>query len=271
MPKLSVIVAAYNAGKYLDRCIGALLPQTDSAHNCEVIVINDGSTDNTKNVLEKYKNDIKIINLEKNSGSVAKVRNIGLAAAKGEFITFLDADDWYEKNALKIIFDGLEKYNPDIIRFGYTVVYPDNSRELPVKKIERGEFVEKKDFAKKVYPKFINGIELNSVWAIFRREIVKNIKFCENMRTAEDLAFAIEAYTNAQNVLFVAEPIYCYYRAPGSLTGSGTGILKKYKYNFMISAKILRYLKKWNLNSPKWKILAAVRPIRLTFDKLKRK
>lgn len=271
MPKLSIIVAAYNAEKYLDKCIGSCLNQAEFAQNCELIVINDGSSDGTENILEKYKNSIKIINLEKNSGSVARVRNIGLDTAKGEYITFLDADDWYENNALKLIFDGIEKYNPDIIRFGYTLVYPDGTRKLPNKKIERDEFAEKKDFTEKIYPKFINGIELNSVWAVFRRETVKNIRFCDKLKTAEDLAFAVEAYTNAQNVLFIAEPIYCYYRAPGSLTGSGTAILKKYKYNFMISAKILRYLKKWNLSTAKWKFLTLVRPIRLTLDKLKRK
>lgn len=270
MPKLSVIVAAYNAEKYLDRCIVSCLNQTEFAQNCELIVINDGSSDGTENILVKYKNNIKIINLEKNSGSVARVRNIGLDAANGEYITFLDADDWYEKNALKLIFDGLERYNPDIIRFGYTLVYPDGTRRLPNKKIGRDEFVEKKDFTEKIYPKFINGIELNSVWAVFRRETVKNIRFCDKLHTAEDLAFAVEAYTSAQNVLFIAGPIYCYCRAPGSLTGSGTGILKKYKCNFKISAKILRYLKKWNLNTAKWKLLTLVRPIRLTVDKLKR-
>ena len=270
MPKLSVIVAAYNAEKYLDRCISSYLSQINSEYDSELIVVNDGSVDGTKNVLDKYKNDIKIINLKKNSGSVAKVRNIGLSHARGEYITFLDADDWYEENALSIIFDGLAYCNPDIIRFGYTVVYPDGVRKMPRLKTEKSEFVQKKDFAQKVYPKFINGIELNSVWAVFRHETVKDIKFCEKFRTAEDLAFALEAYTKAQSVLFIDVPIYCYYRAPGSLTGSGTGIFKKYKYNFMISAKILRYLKKWNLNTAKWKFLAAIRPIRLTFDKLAR-
>lgn len=270
MPELSIIVAAYNAGKYLDKCLSSCLAQKDFLSVCEIIVINDGSTDETESVLEKYRNNIRIINLEKNSGSVARVRNIGLDAAKGEYITFLDADDRYENGAFKFIFDGISRYNPDIIRFGYTIVYPDGTRKMPYRKIERSEFVEKKDFAKKIYPKFIKGIELNSVWAVFRRETIKNIKFCEKFRTAEDAAFSIEAYTNAENVLFIAEPVYCYYRVPGSLTGSGTGILKKYKYNFMISAKILRYLKKWNLNTVKWRFLAAVRPVRLTFDKLKR-
>ncbi|UKI38176.1 MAG: glycosyltransferase family 2 protein [Clostridiales bacterium] len=78
-----------------DKCIGSCLNQAEFAQNCELVVINDGSSDGTANILEKYKNDIKIINLD--SGSVARVRNIGLDAAKGEYLTFLDADDWYER------------------------------------------------------------------------------------------------------------------------------------------------------------------------------
>lgn len=269
MPKLSVIIAAYNAEKYIERCIDSVLSQFD---DCEIIVVNDGSTDSTEKILDKYRDSAVIINLKVNSGCVAKVRNIGLENAEGEYITFLDADDWYSPDAASEILGCIEKYHPDIIRFGYMLIYEDGTVKKPRVQIGQNEFIEKTDFTKKVYPKFINGIELNSVClAVFRRKILGGISFPENFRTAEDMAFSLEAYTRAENVVFAAKEIYCYYQSGSGLTGSGISVRQKYKYNFFISARIIKYLKCWGMNSFKWKIYAAFRPVRLTFDKLKRR
>lgn len=97
MPRLSVIIAAFNAETTIKKCLESVLSQqTDT----ELVVVNDGSTDGTKNVLAKYEGKAKIIHLKQNSGCVAKTRNVGLNAATGDYITFLDADDYYEEGAL---------------------------------------------------------------------------------------------------------------------------------------------------------------------------
>ena len=107
--KISIIIPAYNAAKYIKRCIISLLNQTYK--NIEIIVVNDGSTDNTLDILKNY--DIKVINQE-NLG-VSCARNNGLKNCSGDYITFVDSDDYVDKNYIEDIVNILNKYKYDII------------------------------------------------------------------------------------------------------------------------------------------------------------
>ena len=94
MPKVSVIVPFYNVEGYIEKCLDTLVNQT--LEDIEIIIVNDGSTDNSKEIIEKYKkqyND-KIIYLEKQNGGLSDARNYGIPYAKGEYIAFLDSDDY---------------------------------------------------------------------------------------------------------------------------------------------------------------------------------
>lgn len=92
MKKISVIIPVYNTEKYIDKCINSVLQQDLET---EIIVVNDGSTDNSKKIIEKYKD--KIIYLEKENGGLSDARNYGLKYATGEYVAFLDSDDFIEK------------------------------------------------------------------------------------------------------------------------------------------------------------------------------
>ncbi len=267
MKKLSVIVAAYNAEQYIDRCISSILSQKADT---EIVVVDDGSQDSTLEILEKYKNQIKLIALEQNGGSVARTRNIGLENARGEFITYCDADDWYQPGALRKILAAQEKANADIVRFSYLQIFENGVKWQPKVAFEN-EFVPKNRFCKSVYPLFIGGIDLNSVCcAIFRRKIVEHIRFPLAYQTAEDAAFSIEAYTGANSVLFLDEPLYCYYCRRDGLTGVGLSVIKKYKCNFYLMQKMLRFLPKWEMNTVVWRIRTMLRPFKITVDKIRR-
>ena len=111
--KFSIIIPAYNAENSIQKSIDSILNQT--YNNYEIIVVNDGSTDNTINLIEKN-SKIKIIN-QKNLG-VSSARNTGIENAKGDFIAFIDADDYIEKNYLEEFNNIIEKYNPDLIICG---------------------------------------------------------------------------------------------------------------------------------------------------------
>ena len=116
MKKISVIIPVYNTEKYIDKCINSVLQQDLET---EIIVVNDGSTDNSKKIIEKYKD--KIIYLEKENGGLSDARNYGLKYATGEYIAFLDSDDFIEKD----LFLNLEKYidkKIDIIKFKINLV-----------------------------------------------------------------------------------------------------------------------------------------------------
>ncbi len=123
MKKISVIIPVYNTEKYIDKCINSVLQQDLET---EIIVVNDGSTDNSKKIIEKYKD--KIIYLEKENGGLSDARNYGLKYATGEYVAFLDSDDFIEKD----LFLRLEKYidkKIDIIKFKIKLV-DENYKEI---------------------------------------------------------------------------------------------------------------------------------------------
>ena len=116
--KISVIVPVFNAEKYLKMCLNSLVSQT--LKNIEIICIDDGSTDNSLAILDKFKSKddrIKIIK-QKNYG-VSMARNNGISEAQGEYIGFVDADDWVDKDFFEKLYNATQKYNADIATAGY--------------------------------------------------------------------------------------------------------------------------------------------------------
>ena len=118
MKKISVIVPVYNGEEYIERCINSVLNQTYK--NIEVIVINDGSQDDTMTVLSKYKNVPNVVIVEKENEGVSKARNIGIERATGTYIYFLDADDWIEPATFEVAIREIKDY--DFLRFGHNVI-----------------------------------------------------------------------------------------------------------------------------------------------------
>ena len=112
MPKFSIVIPVYNVEKYIKRCLDSVFNQ--SFKDFEVIVVNDGTKDNSMDIVENY--DVKIIT-QKNQG-LSVARNTGVKKAKGEYIIFLDSDDYIEKDLLKNINKSLDN-NPDLVRFKY--------------------------------------------------------------------------------------------------------------------------------------------------------
>jgi glycosyltransferase involved in cell wall biosynthesis len=98
---ISVVITTYNYQKYIERAIRSVLDQSLPKNEYEIIVVNDASTDNTKKILENYKDNVRIFNLEKNVG-LAAARNIGIKKATGQFVVFLDADDYVHRDLLLI-------------------------------------------------------------------------------------------------------------------------------------------------------------------------
>lgn len=139
MIKVSVLVAVYNADGYLAQCIESLLDQ--SLHDIEVICVDDASTDGSLKILQDYaaKDErIKVIHLSKNGGQ-AHARNVALKEARGEYVCFLDSDDWFAPDSLKTCSDVLDKYpDTDSVLFRLMMYYDENNiNEYPMEKFER--------------------------------------------------------------------------------------------------------------------------------------
>lgn len=180
MTKVSVIIPAYNAEKYIEVCLSSVLRQT--LREIEIIIVNDGSIDRTMEVVEEYKKSderIKLLN-QKNSG-VSSARNNGLKVSKGKYIFQLDADDWLEENALEEYYYTAESTSADIV---VANAYQDFGNGNY--KIIKDGCINSNDLVKEL---FLDNI-LPNVWAKFyKRELFinHNIKYSEGIRIGEDL------------------------------------------------------------------------------------
>lgn len=127
--KLSIIVPMYNVEKYIQRCLSSIIKNKGFLENCELIVVNDGTKDNSESIARKIIEGIpntQII-VQENQG-LSAARNTGLSHAKGEYVWFIDSDDWIEPDAINTLMDEIDK-EYDVIQFGYNNVYSSGQIE----------------------------------------------------------------------------------------------------------------------------------------------
>ena len=111
-PKISIIIPAYNVEKYIGECLLSIIKQTFK--ELEIIIINDGSTDRTEEIIKLFKKDKRIVIINQKNKKQGGARNTGLKIAKGEYIGFIDSDDWIEHNYYEELYKAILKYNADI-------------------------------------------------------------------------------------------------------------------------------------------------------------
>ena len=212
MIKVSVIVPVYNVEKYLDRCLESILNQT--LNDIEIICIEDCSTDNSKTILEKYKNypNFKIILNSKNIG-LSDSRNIGLAQATGEYISFIDSDDYIDKNFYETLYNCAVKNNADIACAG---IVRENEKKKNLlfnyKQVELTKDIKEKYLLAKS-PKY------NFVWnKIYKKEMLisNNIKFISGM-IYEDLCFTPDVLEKSDFLVVCPNTNYHYWKRKDSL------------------------------------------------------
>lgn len=197
---ISIIVPIYNAEKYLNKCIDSIINQ--SKKELEIILINDGSTDNSETIIKKY-NDKRIKYFKNKNQGIGKTRNFGIEKATGKYIMFLDSDDFLELNACEKMFEKAEKDKLDIVICDYYRYFDNGKKE----EIKLPNF---KNSSLKDNPNII--CEHLSPWAkIYKTDLLKNnnIKFVENLKY-EDAPFVIEALDCAKKIGKVNLPLNYY-------------------------------------------------------------
>lgn len=210
--KLSIIIPCYNAELYIDKAIDSIINQ--NYKNWELILINDGSIDKTQDILQRYSsndNRIKVIN--SNNGGVSKARNLGLEKVTGNWILFLDADDWYELNAFNKIVERISTTSADVIGFNHFYNYKNkewkrhNFKPTIIERCNNEIEWLKCDTLFPYYDQTKNNVFVGSirgVWSkAFNIDVIKNnnIKFIEGLKIAEDAIFCLDVFNKSKRVV----------------------------------------------------------------------
>ena len=203
--KISVIVPVYNVENYIGRCIDSLVNQT--LRDIEVVIVNDGSTDDSQKVIDeyvrKYPDKIKAYTI-KNSGA-ANARNYALDKATGEYIGFVDSDDYVAKDMYEKLYNKAIEDNADIVNCGYY-------RETETRCVEK-ETVYNPEFGNSVFENpYLIVDSVPYIWnKIFKRKIIEDNKIrFPNLKIYEDLVFTYELFVEANKISKVFEPLYFY-------------------------------------------------------------
>lgn len=204
MKKISLIIPIYNCAEFLDDCFSSIINQTFPHKHLEVVLVNDGSIDNSAKICKKYAKEFNWIFIDrKENKGLSYTRNEGVANSHGKYIMFLDSDDYLDKKALKNLYDMIEQEKSDLVisklnsfnssgEYGY---YSD-------------KYLNKKStFSLKENSKIINCISVCG--KIYNRNLLKNIKFIENVYH-EDNYFSLSIFMKAKRISIL--PIYTYYR-----------------------------------------------------------
>ena len=226
-PKVSIIIPIYNTEKYLDRCMQSVLSQT--LKDIEIILVDDESPDNAPMMCDDYaKQDSRIKVIHKKNGGLGFARNSGLDVASGEYVAYLDSDDYVAKNMYEILYNKAKDYKCDVVMCGYNFVdrygHVNNCTNTMQKQLYEEDDVLKILFATLgAAPKdFTDNIMGMSVWrAIYSVDIIKknNIRFpSEREFICEDAIFHIDFFHKIKRAYIIEEALYYYCNNPGSLS-----------------------------------------------------
>lgn len=249
MPKISIIIPIYNQTKYIRQCLDSCINQT--LQDIEIICVDDKSTDDSLEIINEYAQKdsrIKIIALSKNQGPGA-ARNAGLKIAKGDYLMFLDPDDWYDLTACETAYNQISTNNNDIVTFSH-YTYKEEDESVVIKTsnlILPPELVNKPNIklCDDVSGRYLKSC---SVWtSCYKRDLIyKNKITFPNLYHAEDVPFYIKAIVSADNVSVINKPLYYYRFRLDSLTRTRANV---YKYFFISRLMVFSYVKKHAKNS----------------------
>ena len=220
--KLSVIVPAYNAGTTLRRCLDSLLSQPSS--NLEVVVVNDGSTDDTESILQEYAGRSDRLNIiNRSNGGPSRARNIAMSVCSGDFIAFCDADDWFDFDSFHLALRLVGKTDADVAVFGYKNVR-DNSikthRFLTPRMMSSDKFL-----SALFLDQGVGGFGWNKV---YRASVILPHRFDESICVCEDLKLNVEVAISNPSLRVLCLPYAPYnYDLRGASITRGDSVYEK--------------------------------------------
>lgn len=225
MIKVSIIVPVYNVEEYLPRCLDSLINQT--LKDIEIIVVNDGSPDNSQDIIDKYKRkDKRIVSIIKKNGGLGSARNYGLNYASGEYIGYVDSDDWVKEDMFEKLYSKAKKEKSDIVECGYYKAYDDgNNIAQPVLMIDVND--EKKNYVLG-YPCAWN--------KLYKKGVIKENHWPEGM-LYEDFASNPLLVNKVGKISYVDEALYYYFLRANSIMNDN--VFKPKFYDIIKASDIL--------------------------------
>ena len=229
-PLVTVIIPVYNVEKYLKRCVDSLIKQTYK--NLEIILIDDGSTDNSGYLCDEIiKKDSRLKVVHKKNGGLSTARNTGLKIARGQYITFVDSDDWIEFDTYEYCIKLIKSNQADCIEFN-TIMVQSNE---PVIQKEKLQIFEGKDILEYYMLSSTKTGNYSVCCCLFPRDAIKKLRFREG-KVNEDIDFKYKALKNCKKIIVSNLYKYYYFQSGNSLS---TGGLKKKDFDLYEASEIL--------------------------------
>lgn len=220
---VSIIIPIYNVEKYLDRCIQSVLKQ--SYENLEIILVDDGSPDRSPDMCDEYsKIDQRVKVVHKENGGLSDARNAGLEVAKGDYIVFLDSDDYVDLTMVEDAVRTMEEYSYDVVVWGYYTDFVDMEEKLISSR--KSSFISgnfsKTDLGDLIITNEIIGI-LGYAWnKMYKKDLLieNDLKFTKGLSLIEDIVFNGQALIKADKISFINKPYVHYMQRPRETLGS---------------------------------------------------
>ena len=209
--KITIIIPVYNVEKYLERCLNSIVKQTFK--NFEAIIVNDGSTDKSPTIAQKYvSTDKRFMLIEQKNKGLGGARNTGISCSSGEYLAFLDSDDWYNERFLESMLIAADSNDADIVTCGVERVWNNGSRKKnPISNTDDYVVQDKHDFMKKA--SYV-------AWdKIYRANLFESIHYPEHMKY-EDYATTPRIFAKASKIVCISDILYNYYWNAHSITNA---------------------------------------------------
>lgn len=227
---ISVIVPVYNVEEYIEKCLDSIINQTYK--NLQIIIVDDGSPDNSGKICDEYaKKDNRITVLHKENGGVSFARNIGLQNATGNWVTFVDSDDWIENDYIEQLLIIAKQDNADVVLCGYNRVNNTAGQEINATG-GKDTFSQFEYLIKTLNPQTGFGF---CHMKLIKKDRIQNLKFDENLVVGEDALFNMQLSKNIKNAVFYKKALYNY-------RNNSNSVVKRYDDNY--AKKYLESMKK---------------------------
>lgn len=248
---VSVVVPVYNVEKYLKRCVDSILTQTEK--QLEIILVDDGSTDSSGKLCDAYaKEHSHITVIHKENGGLTSAWIAGAKVAKGDYIGFVDSDDWIDPDMYQRMYEKAKEYNADMVCCGLKKEF-ENSDRAPSYLIDRlqQEFYNRKEITEKIVPVFLcdgsfdsRAIPASRAMKLYRRELISNnMKYCrDEVSIGEDLVITFACFQDCESICAIHDFYpYHYWINESSLTGKHD---REYLKKLLILREQLLYINK---------------------------